>query len=160
MEKEEETMNDQGNNTDRLSDDISIRQKQGTWKRFLKLFFKCNLIVSLLQSAVITLVGLALLGNGDIDKRAWVAFFMFSGLFMDSITDLTMVWANVKTIQGISDSLAEIMDAPMEDLSGKPCGRLSGDIQIRDLHFSYSEGKEILHGVNCTLKHNRITALL
>lgn len=119
-----------------------------------------DLAVSLLQSAVITFVGLALLGSGDIDKRAWVAFFMFSGLFMDSITDLANVWANVKTIQGTSNRLSEIMDTPEQKLTGKPCGRLDGNIEVRDLHFGYVEDKEILHGVNCTFKHGKITALL
>ncbi len=116
--------------------------------------------VQLVQSLLITLVGAALLHSESITKRAWVAFFLFSGIFMSAVTDLTMLWNNVKVIQGGADKLCEIMDAPEENTAGELCGRLKGDIKLKNVKFGYVEDKTILSDLNCTFRHNSVNALL
>lgn len=117
-------------------------------------------IVSLIQSVIIVFVGVLLLRDQDITTRSWVAFFVFSGVFTNSITELMMYWNNVKNIQGSADRIAEIMVAPEEDRSGEKCENMRGDIKLDNIHFAYEEDKPILGGVSCEFKDNSVTALL
>lgn len=114
----------------------------------------------LLQSVVIVLVGVVLLRNQEITQRAWIAFFLFSSLFSGAVNELMMYWNNVKVIQGGAEKLAEIMDAPEEDLSGERCADLRGDLRLEGVRFGYEEGKPVLDGVSCAFPDNAVTALL
>ena len=117
-------------------------------------------IVSLLQSLAIVGVGLFLLGSESIPKRSWITFFLFSSVFSNAVTEFMMYWNNLKTIQGGADKVAEIMDAPEEDRSGLSCQALSGDIQIENVSFGYTEEENVLHDISCTFRDNSVTALL
>ncbi|MCH5324882.1 MAG: ABC transporter ATP-binding protein [Eubacterium sp.] len=116
--------------------------------------------VSLLQAAAITITGVILINDGSIDRRAWVAFFMFSGLFMAAVSDLTMLWNNIKIIQGNAARLTEIMDAKEEPKGGEHCERLSGGIHMDNVRFGYNEDKTVLDGISCDFPENTVTALL
>lgn len=116
--------------------------------------------VSLLQSAIIVLVGVLLLNNGEITKRAWIAFFMFSSVFSGAVEQFMMYWNNLKIIQGGADRVAEIMDAPEENYKGEACENLKGDIKLENIRFGYEEDKPVLTDVNCEFKDNCVTALL
>jgi ABC-type bacteriocin/lantibiotic exporter with double-glycine peptidase domain len=116
--------------------------------------------VSLLQSLIITLIAMSLFQGGTITKRAWIAFFMFSGVFMSAVTNLTLTWNNIKIIQGGADRLSEIMNAPEEPQAGKPCGKLTGDICLEHISFGYKEDKMVLQDVTCKFQSHNVTALL
>ncbi len=117
-------------------------------------------VVNLLQAAAMTGIGMMLLNDGSINTRGWVAFFLFSGTFMNAVTDLTIVWGNIKIIQGGADGLVEIMNAKEEPKTGEQCGKLSGGLKLEDVHFGYSEEKTVLDGVSCEFPENTVTALL
>ncbi len=116
--------------------------------------------VSLVQSIVMVIVGYMLLRSGGITTRAWVAFFMFSSTFSGAIGEFMMYWTNLKATMGAGEKVAEIMDAPEEDLSGEACRDLTGDIVLSDVHFAYDGGDPILKGVSCTFRDGCVTALL
>ncbi len=116
--------------------------------------------VNLLQAAVMTGIGMLLLNDGTINTRGWVAFFLFSGTFMNAVTDLTLVWGNIKIIQGGADGLVEIMNAESEPKTGEPCERLSGGLKLNDVRFGYVEDVTVLDGVSCEFPENTVTALL
>lgn len=117
-------------------------------------------IVSLLQAAAITITGVLLIKDGSLDRRAWVSFFMFSGVFMTAVSDLTVLWNNIKIIQGNADRLSEIMNAEEEPKNGAPCGRLSGDIIMEQVRFGYTDEQIVLDGISCRFPANSVTALL
>lgn len=117
-------------------------------------------IVSLLQAAAITVTGVLLIKDGSLDRRAWVSFFMFSGVFMTAVSDLTMLWNNIKIIQGNADRLSEIMNAEEEPKNGTPCGRLSGGILMENVRFGYTDEQTVLDGISCSFPENSVTALL
>lgn len=117
-------------------------------------------VVNLLQAAAITITGLILIRDGSLDRRAWVSFFMFSSVFMTAVADLTMLWNNIKIIQGNADRLSEIMNAEEEPKGGEPCGQLSGGIHMENIRFGYTEEKTVLNGISCDFPENTVTALL
>ena len=116
--------------------------------------------VDLLQSVIMVLVGVALLNNGGIDKRAWIAFFMFSSVFSGSVAEFMMYYSNLKNIQGSANRVAEIMNAPEEDFSGDPCEDLKGSVKLEHVQFGYDEDKRVLTDISCEFKDNSVTALL
>ncbi len=117
-------------------------------------------IVSLLQAGAITVTGVLLIKDGSLDRRAWVSFFLFSSVFMTAVSDLTVLWNNIKTIQGNADRLSEIMNAEEEPNTGTPCGRLSGGIRMENVRFGYTEEQTVLDGISCGFPENSLTALL
>lgn len=117
-------------------------------------------LLSLLLSVAICLVGYLLIGSGEITKRAWISFFLFSGVFSGSVTEILMYWQNIKTIQGGADDVCRVMEAEEENYKGEPCPTLSGDIEIKNLHFSYTEDKPVLKGFSCHFPATGVTALL
>lgn len=117
-------------------------------------------LLSLLLSVAICLVGYLLIGSGEITKRAWISFFLFSGVFSGSVTEILMYWQNIKTIQGGADDVCRVMEAEEENYKGEPCPTLSGDIEIKNLHFSYTEDKPVLKGLSCHFPATGVTALL
>ena len=66
-------------------------------------------VPNLIQSIIIVLLGMVLLGSGAISRRSWVSFYMFSSLFTGAISELRMYWNNIKIIQGGAERVAGIM---------------------------------------------------
>ena len=116
--------------------------------------------VSLAQSVVIALTGMALLRGGTITTRSWISFFLFSGTFSGAVYELMMYWNNIKTIQGGADRVAEIMDAVEEDPSGESVTTLSGDLTVENVAFHYDPAQPVLQNVSCTFPQDSATALL
>lgn len=116
--------------------------------------------LDLTQSVIIVAVGLLLLKNADITKRAWIAFFMFSSVFSGAVSEVITYWNNLKIIQGGADKVAEIMDAPEEDYKGEECRNLKGSLKLENVHFGYNDENIVLDGVNCEFEDNCVTALL
>ena len=117
-------------------------------------------VPNLIQSIIIVLLGMVLLGSGAISRRSWVSFYMFSSLFTGAISELRMYWNNIKIIQGGAERVAEIMDAPEEDLTGESCRDLRGDLVLDHVRFGYDEAKPVLRDASCTFSDNAVTALL
>ena len=116
--------------------------------------------VDLLQAVAISITGYFLLSDGSINTRGWISFFLFCSTFSGAITELTVYWNNLKIIQGGANRVAEIMDAREEDCSGEPCTDLTGDLELREVRFGYTEDRSVLTGVNCTFPDHCVTALL
>lgn len=117
-------------------------------------------LLDLIQNLCIIFAGLFLLKNEQIEMKSWIAFFLFSGVFTTKITELRMVWNNVKTIQGGAERMAEILDAPNEENLGTNTNNFNGSIEVKDLSFGYVENKPVLKGINCTFEKGKATALI
>lgn len=120
-----------------------------------------EVVIQLLQAALICILGVLLVHDGSLSVRAWVTFYLFSSVFSGAIDDLSMYWNNVKVIQGAAERLCEIMDATEEQTTGnEACENLRGDIRIEGLKFRYEEENPVLKGVNAVFEDNKITAIV
>jgi len=152
--KEEREAKDGNELIDRL---YKVTIKGGWFDQFRDL---SQTAVNLLQAAVLTAVGAALLADGGISTRNWVTFFMFSSTFSGAIYELTMYWNNLKVIQGGGDRVAEIMNAEEERWDGEDLERLSGDLEVSKVTFGYSEELPVLKEVSAVFPEGSRTALL
>lgn len=116
--------------------------------------------MSVIQTALIVIVGMVLFHDGGIDREGWIAFFMFSGTILGEVGDLSKSWRDGKDIEGEAARIATIMDAPVEESGDKECETLDGDIVLENVDFGYEDGKEVLKNVNCIFEKGKVTALL
>lgn len=59
--------------------------------------------------------GCMLLRQGEIDLEAWLAFFLFVPMINTVLRQFSMMWTNIKEIQGRAARMGMLMDAPQED---------------------------------------------
>ncbi len=141
-----------------LADRLYKNTVKGGW--FDQLKDLSESVISLIQAAVMVIVGALLLRNGDITTRNWVSFFMFSSTFSGAVYEILIYWNNLKVIQGGGDRVAEIMYAVEESKSGDAVEHLSGDIKIENLDFGYDENTPVLKNINAVFPQGSRTALL
>ena len=141
-----------------LSDRLYKLNIKSSWLG--QLFDMSFSLMDLIQALLIIFVGLILLKNEQIPLKNWIAFYLFSNIFASKITELSMVWSNIKTIQGGAEKMANILDADEEINNGTNVDKFDGSINVNNIHFSYVEGKEILKGIDCTFEKGKATALI
>jgi ATP-binding cassette, subfamily B, bacterial len=82
------------------------------------------------------------------------AFLFLADVFLHVFTDLPEVYSETQNAIAAWRKILAIHDMPIEIVEPEqgvelPRGPLS--VEARDLHFSYREGKEVLHGISLTV---------
>ena len=105
--------------------------------------------------------GCMLLRKGEISRDQWLAFFLFVPTINLVLRQLTSIWSNLKDVQGRAARLGELMDAPQEAMN-EAAGVLarSGDIEVKNVSFSYTEETPILKNISFTIPEGRTTAIV
>ncbi|MBR1814566.1 MAG: ABC transporter ATP-binding protein [Lachnospiraceae bacterium] len=120
-----------------------------------------TMVTEVVGIVIAVIWGSTLLRNGEIDLPAWLAFFLFVPTINTVLRQLTSVWSNLKDIQGRASRLGELMEAPQEDRNETaPAEIPSGDITLKDVHFSYREGTPILSNVSFSIPKGKVTAIV
>ena len=105
--------------------------------------------------------GCMLLKKGEIDRNAWLAFFLFVPTINLVLRQLTSIWSNLKDVQGRAVRLGELIDAPQENLNEAAVETIPfGDIELKNICFSYSEDTPILKDVRFTIPRGKTTAII
>lgn len=105
--------------------------------------------------------GSILLKNGEIDLPAWLAFFLFVPTINTVLRQLTNVWSNLKDVQGRASRLGELMEAPQENMNeSAPAAIPSGQIELSDVSFTYTEGTSLLERVSFIIPEGKTTAIV
>lgn len=105
--------------------------------------------------------GSMLLKNGEIDLEAWLAFFMFVPLINNVLRQFSMMWGNIKQVQGRAARLSELMDAPQEELNAGVSKDIpQGDVALKNVKFGYGEGKAVLSDVDMVIPQGKTTAIV
>lgn len=98
---------------------------------------------------------------GDVTAAEFVAYITAAGMMARPVRTLTEV--NEKVQRGIaaSASVFELLDMAVEKDSGQlEVARARGDIEFRDVGFSYEAGKPVLQGINLQVKAGQTVALV
>lgn len=105
--------------------------------------------------------GSMLLRSGEIDLEAWLAFFLFVPMINTVLRQFSMMWTNIKEVQGRASRMSAMVDAPQEELhENAPQDIPWGDVALEDASFSYLQGKPALSGVTLTIPRGRTTAIV
>ncbi|HQV80639.1 MAG TPA: ABC transporter transmembrane domain-containing protein, partial [Agitococcus sp.] len=108
-------------------------------------------------------VWLALQPNilGDVSAGAFVAYITAAGLLSKPVRSLTDV--NTKIQRGISaaQSVFDLLDTTVEEDTGTyQATKVQGQIEFKDLSFSYPTGEQVLHNINLTVPTGKTVALV
>ncbi len=104
--------------------------------------------------------GCLLLQRQEIDLEAWLAFFLFVPMINTVLRQISMMWGNIKKLQGRASRLGAMMEAPQEDLreqAGKEVPQ--GDIVFDHVSFGYHEEKKVLSDISLTIPQGKMTAI-
>ena len=98
---------------------------------------------------------------GDVSAGAFVAYITAAGLLSRPVRSLTDV--NTKIQRGISaaQSVFDLLDTAVEDDTGThQVTKAQGQIEFKDLSFSYPTGEQVLHNINLTIPTGKTVALV
>lgn len=115
-------------------------------------------IVSFLPQLFIVIVGARLILKGEITVGIFIAFYQFATTFCTYVTEHMTLWAQVKTAQGATYRLANIMELEEEKKDGSET-TVSGNIVFENVSFEYGD-KKVLDNVSFTVKMGEQTALV
>ncbi len=97
---------------------------------------------------VVCILGSLMVIQGQITYGVIVAFIVYVRMFNSPLLQLTDALASMQSLAAASERVFDLLDAPeMEDESGKEAsmGEVRGEIDFRDVSFSYVEGVEVIH---------------
>lgn len=121
----------------------------------------CSLdILSGIQIAIVTILGVVFTVKGSITLGQYTAFVSYVTIFLMPVQNFGRVLGSISRTFIAVNRLEEIMDEPEEDMV--PDGStppLSGDIEFRDVSFSYGD-IHVLHNLNLTIHGGETVAIL
>ncbi len=97
---------------------------------------------------LVCIFGSMMVISGDITYGVIVAFIVYVRMFTTPLLTLTDAIASMQSLAASTERIFDLLLAPeMEDESAKaPAGGgVRGDIEFRDISFSYIEGIEVIH---------------
>ena len=113
--------------------------------------------------AIILVFGGSLVVSGDLSPAGFIAFIAaFSQItrpvraFIDQFASINHGVAAGERLFAVIDAENEIKDAP----DAKEFEGLKDKIEFRDVHFSYDETREIIHGVSFEVRKGETVALV
>ncbi len=97
---------------------------------------------------VVCILGSLMVIEGKTTYGVIVAFIVYVRMFNSPLLQLTDALASMQSLAAASERVFDLLDAPeMEDESSKDAGpgEIRGEVDFRDVSFSYVEGVEVIH---------------
>lgn len=122
--------------------------------------------LSLLNLAIVIVGGIWLIVADSMNTATGlgliVMFVQYSQTYFQPLTQLTSIYSMIQLALTGERRLAKVEAQPEEDLvlDGKKQEDLRSKVALNDVHFSYDEGKEILHGIDLSVKKGQMLALV
>ena len=102
-----------------------------------------------------------LLRNGEIELEAWLAFFLFVPMINTIFRQFSLLWTQVKDVQGRAARMSLIMDAPQEEQNETASAEIAdGDISFEHVSFGYAENEPVINDVTFTIPTGKSTAII
>ena len=120
-------------------------------------------ILTALAIGLALFFGARMINNGGLEVGALVAFVMYIMRFFDPIRNLTMSYTQMQKAMASGIRIFDLLDAEIDlvDKPGaKPVPRLRGEVELRNLSFSYARGEEVLKNVNLHVNAGETVAIV
>ncbi|MBQ9779531.1 MAG: ABC transporter ATP-binding protein [Clostridia bacterium] len=116
----------------------------------------------LLTLSVPTLPAIFVIGLGDVS-----AFVQYSRKFSGPINEFANILSEFQSacsaaerVFALLDEPGEVADAPDAKILPHATGEVRGDVTMEDVHFSYVQGKEILHSLSLKADKGKLIAIV
>jgi ATP-binding cassette subfamily B protein len=122
-------------------------------------------MLSVITTAFIYVLGVRWLsgGNPSITVGVIVLFTSYISRFWTPITNMGSFYNSLLTAMSYLEMIFETMDEPVkvqDKETAFPMPPVKGDVEFRDVHFSYEEGPEILKGISFRAKAGETVAIV
>ena len=98
--------------------------------------------------------------NGTLDASTFVTVMIVSMSIIGPILNASNYLDSVAAMSTVVGLVTDILDAP-ELVRPEESAEMDGtDISLRDVHFSYAEGKEVLKGIDLEIPSGTVTAIV
>lgn len=113
-------------------------------------------------NVVVLIAGGLFLYDGQITFADYSAFIVSINLFLNPINTLIRFMEQFQNGAAGFERFVEIMDTPCEEDApdAVDAGRLSGQIEFRDVSFRYEENLEVLHEISFSIRPGQTYALV
>lgn len=131
------------------------------YKMMAKFFSGMNFYIDFLYMVVVTAGGLFYF-YGEVTLIDYTTFLLYISLFISPVRKLSQFFEMFEDGKEGFRRFCEIMDEqPESDLPGaKPVKHLTGDIEFKNVSFSYDDGKQVLNNLSLTIKEGHKVALV
>ncbi|PKO07110.1 MAG: hypothetical protein CVU41_03310 [Chloroflexi bacterium HGW-Chloroflexi-3] len=120
--------------------------------------------ISSIGTLVVIYFGGRLVVQGGLPIADLVAFFLYLDLFYQPVRNLSVAWESVQTALAASDRVTELLQEQPEPhhLPGNMQleGPARGQINFENVCFHYSEGENVLEGINLDIPAKSVVALV
>ena len=116
-----------------------------------------------LGSAIVLYIGGSDVLAGTMKLGDLVTFLLFVGMFYEPVRSLHQINQLYQAGRAASDRVAEILDAATEnygEASDRPIVRAKGQVEYRNVSFSYRPDVPALHDINLVVKPGQCVALV
>ncbi len=113
--------------------------------------------------AVVIIYGGTLVINHDLSLGAFVQFYLYLALLMGPFRIIGVLVGNAQRAVAGGQRIFEIMDAVpdvRETVHPVPLPAGPGEVRFEDVHFAYTPGREVLHGIDLTIPGGATVALI
>ena len=114
---------------------------------------------------IVCVVGSILVINKTIDFGVIVAFMMYIKFFTRPLMQIAQSFTGVQSAAAASERVFEFLEAKEMDNEKELTDKLElthvkGNLEFKNVHFGYDEGKEIIHGFTATAKTGQKIAIV
>jgi len=120
-------------------------------------------IIQILVSVSLSLVAYFALGSQlgiSLDAETFVAFFTAAGLMAKPIRQLSNINIIVQKGLAAANEIFDQLDQDNEDNSGDIKNKINGDIEFKNVCFSYKTGGQVLNDISLSISKNETIAIV
>lgn len=149
----------------RSFDMVSIEARDaGTRAELISYIFMpvMNLVTSLILAMLVGIGGYLVLRHSNVFSVGLLtSFIMYSRNFLNPIQQITGIYNVIQSALAGAERVFEIMDTkPMIIEKPNPIPFKEGDIEFKNVHFAYEEGKPVLEGIDFKIPLGHVIAIV
>jgi len=144
---------------------INDRHKKGWLKTvwYNSIFFAvAEVLGSLTLGAVIWAGGLMVVANNSVSLGDLTAYIMFIPMMFRPLNQIANKFNTLQMGMVAADRVFKVLDttSQIDDTGHLIAAHFKGDIQFKEVHFSYVEDQEVLKGISFEVKSGQTIALV
>lgn len=122
--------------------------------------------LNLLNLAIVIAMGAWMIISGQVTTAIGlgliVTFVEYSQTYFEPITQVTSIYSMIQLALTGARRLAEVEEQPDENAvpNGKEISGLNKGVKLENVHFGYTENKEILHGISVSVDKGESVAVV
>jgi ATP-binding cassette subfamily B protein len=126
------------------------------------LFMPVFSFTSNLGQLVVLSLGIYMIASGAFTVGLLISFLAYVTNFYNPLRQLAALWANFQVAMAGWDRISQILalQTNLETIPDNAANKSNSLLEFKDVHFSYPDGKEVIHNINFKLERGKTYALV